>query len=276
MNTARSEPTRDRWGRYLLPNPETGEEQAWTRATTISGLLDDTYNLERWAERQVVLGLAKRDDLMLLAKTVHSPNSQNGKRQLNGIVKDAKQASAQQSRANIGTAIHAATESFDRGEQMTKLPPPYNADVDAYIAKMRKLGITVEPGYIERIVCLPELEVAGTLDRMVRVPGWELPAIADIKTGATVHFAELSHAIQQSIYANATHVWDPELGDLVPMPPVDKTRALIIHLPAGEARCEVHVLDIAQGIEAARIASAVHKWRKAKGLSTPLGESEDS
>jgi hypothetical protein len=269
----RSEPNRDRWGRYLLPDPDTGEEKAWTRATTIAGLLDDTYNLERWAERMVVVGLAKRDDLMLLAKSVTDPNSKNGKGTLNRIVKDAKQVTP--SRANVGTAIHAATEAVDRGE-IPNLPAPYDKDLDAYTVAMHALGITVEPGFIERIVVLPELEVAGTLDRMVRVPGWDLPVIADIKTGATVHFAELSHAIQQSIYANATHVWDPELGELVPMPPVDKTRALIVHLPAGEGVCQVHVLDIAQGIEAARVAAAVHKWRKAKGLSTPLGEQEDS
>jgi hypothetical protein len=269
MNTARSEPKRDRYGRYLLPNPETGEEQAWTRATTVSGLLSDTYNLERWAERMVVLGLAKRDDLVLLAKTVHDPNSRNGKSTLNSIVKDAKAMTP--SRANIGTALHAATEALDRGEGI-EMPAPYDRDVEAYGETLDELGIEVVPDYIERIVLVPELGVAGTLDRMVRVPGWDLPVIADIKTGATVHFSELDHAIQQSIYAHATHVWDPDLEALVPMPEVDKTRALIVHLPAGEARCEVHVLDIERGFEAARIAVEAHKWRKAKDLSTPLGE----
>lgn len=271
MNTARSEPKRDRWGRYLLPNPETGEEQAWTRATTVSGLLSDTYNLERWAERMVVLGLTKRDDLMLLAKTVSDPQSRNGKSTLNRIVKDAKDASSSGSRANIGTAIHAATEALDRGEPST-IPAPYDRDVEAYGAKLSALGIEVVPDWIERIVLVPELGVAGTLDRMVRVPGWDLPVIADIKTGATVHFSELDHAIQQSIYANASHVWDPDEEALVPMPPVDKTRALILHLPAGEAHCDVHVLDIERGYEAARVAVAIHKWRKAKDLSAPLGE----
>jgi hypothetical protein len=271
VNTARNEPKRDRWGRYLLPNPETGEEQSWTRVTTVAGLLDDKYNLERWAERMVVYGLAQRPDLVMLAKGVKYPRSSNGKSTLNGIVKDAKQMAAGGARANIGTAIHAATECLDRGEPVD-IDAPYDADVKAYSEKLAELGIEVVPDYIERIVIAPELEVAGTLDRVVRVPGWDLPVIADIKTGETVHFAELQHAIQQSIYANASHIWDPDLEELVPMLPVDKTRALIVHVPAGESRCEVHVLDIERGFEAARIAVAVHKWRKAKDLSTPLGE----
>jgi hypothetical protein len=262
------EPKRDRWGRYLLPDPKTGEERAYTRATTISGLLSDRYNLEKWSQRMVIAGLAKRTDLLMLAKGVKDPRSPGGKKTLNRIAKDAQEAAAAGARANIGTAIHAATEALDRGED-PDIPPPYDRDVEVYGATMDKLGIEPVPGWIERIVVAPQLGdgVAGTLDRLMLCKDWPEPRIADIKTGSTVHFSELDHAIQQSIYANATHYWDEEREELVPMPRIDKKHALIVHLPAGEARCEVHVLDIVQGWEAAQIAAAVHRLRKAKDLS---------
>ena len=271
MNTARSEPKRDRWGRYLLPDPVTGEERAWTRATTISGLLSDRYNLEKWAQRMVVVGLSKRPDLVMLAKGVKDPKGRNGKTTLNKVVDQAKDAAAIDARANIGTAIHAATEALDRGE-VVDIPAPYDKDVEVYGVTMDRLGIECRPEWVERIVVIPELGVAGTFDRLTWAKGWKLPRIADVKTGSTVHFSELDHCIQQALYANATHVWDPDAGELVPLPEIDRERALIIHLPAGEARCEVHVLDIATGWEAAKVAAQVHALRKVKGLSEPLGE----
>lgn len=263
------EPKRDRWGRYILPDPTTGEERSWVRATTVSGLLSDRFNLEKWAARMVALGMSQRDDLVALAKTATADD----KRKLDNIVKDAKAAAGSETKANIGTAIHSATEAYDRGEEH-QLGQPWAADVEAYGAKMKELGIEVVPGWIERIVVVPQLGegVAGTLDRMVTVPGEDLPVIADIKTGQTVHFSHLDHAIQQAIYANATHYFDPEDGKLKPMPEVDKDHALIIHIPSGSAKCEVHSLDIRAGWEAAQVAAEVRKWRARKDLSVKLGE----
>lgn len=264
-----TEPKRDRWGRYLLPHPETGVEQAWVRATTVSGLLSDRYNLEKWGKRMALLGIAKRADLLALLKTTKATD----KRALDRIAEKALEAGNTEQRANIGTAIHAAAEAYDLGLEHD-LGLPYSKDVEAYAAEMERLGIEVVPGWVERIVIVPQLGegIAGTLDRMVRVPGWDLPVIADLKTGGTVHFAELDHAVQQAIYANATHYWDPVTETLEPMPEVDKKRALIIHVPAGEARCEVHVLNIEAGWEAAQVAASVRAFRARKDLSVPLRE----
>jgi hypothetical protein len=53
------------------------------------------------------------------------------------------------------------------------------------------------------------------------------------------------------------------------MPPVSLERALVIHLPAGQARCELHWLDIAAGWEAARLAATVRAWRARRDLTQP-------
>lgn len=265
------EPRRDQWGRYILPDPTTGEDRGWVRATTVSSLLSDRYNLEKWAQRMVVLGLAQRPDLLALAKASNADD----KRRLDGIAQSAKDAAASDARANIGTAIHAATEALDRGEPV-ELGAPYDRDVEVYRKTMKAIGLRVVPGWIERIVVVPHLGegVAGTLDRLVMCDEWDLPRIADIKTGSTVKFSGLDHAVQQAIYANATHYWDAEREDLMPAPEIDKTKALIIHLSAGEARCEIHELDIVAGWEAAQVAAEVRAWRARKDLSRALRDVE--
>src|SRR5690606_41320127 len=54
---------RDQYGRYILPDPVTGEEKPWTRVTTLAGTLADRRGLEKWAQRNIVYGLGQRQDL---------------------------------------------------------------------------------------------------------------------------------------------------------------------------------------------------------------------
>src|SRR5690606_2671448 len=51
IDLTRVGPKRDRYGRYLIPDPATGKERAWMRATTLADTLDDRYNLELWKLR---------------------------------------------------------------------------------------------------------------------------------------------------------------------------------------------------------------------------------
>jgi len=138
---------------------------------------------------------------------------------------------------------------------------------------------------------VPQIEVAGTLDRVVTVNG-EGPYIADVKTGQdVVKYGMNEIALQLAIYAGATHGW---LGDAASVPRndrwgrytlprpsdqpdayeqmvgVSRDRALVIHLPAGKAECHLHWVDIAAGREAVLQAIWVREWRKRKDLSRPL------
>ena len=51
------------------------------------------------------------------------------------------------------------------------------------------------------------------------------------------------------------------------MPPVRQDRALIIHLPAGQARCDLHWIDITAGWDAAHLAAAARTWRSRRDLA---------
>ena len=129
----------------------------------------------------------------------------------------------------------------------------------------------------ERIVTLDEWKVAGTADMLaVRVPGYPKPLTADLKTGAEVKWSILAIAMQLAIYNHADAIYeqgaaaDGSQDVRHPMPDVDRDHALIIHLPAGEARCELHVVDTTAGWEAFKIAMQVREWRSRKNLATVL------
>lgn len=258
-----TEPKRDQWGRYLLPDPQTGKQQAWTRATTIAGTLADRFGLEKWAQRNTVLGIAARPDLYALAISC-VPEDKN---QLEKIVNDAQEAAKSRSGANLGTALHKILERIDSGEDLD-VPVQWRPDVDAYCNALADNGITMHPEWMERIVILPKTKVAGTLDRLVTVNGTVY--VADLKTGKNaVEYGSGDIAIQLALYANASHMWNGDGYD--PMPTVDKKRALVMHLPVGEARCDLWWINIEAGREAATQALWTRDWRKRTDLATPFG-----
>jgi hypothetical protein len=253
---------RDRWGRYLLPHPDTGQEQTWTRATTIANTLADRYGLEQWAKRNVALGIGARRDLYAQAAAAKPDD----KTTLTRIVEQAEEAASSKAGANLGSALHRFTERIDAGEDIT-VPEPWAQDVAAYTATMQANGITVAPGWLERILLIPEIEAAGTCDRLCNGL-WPLPRIADLKTAKdVVRYGMTEIALQLAIYAHATHWYDPTTHELHAMPHVDQTVALVMHLPVGQGTCTIYQVDIQAGWQAVQLALDVRKWRQRKDLA---------
>lgn len=269
---------RDRWKRYLLPDPETGEEVAWTRVSTIKGCIANTFNLELWKQRQVALGLSLRPDLLTLAASVAGlpPGDKQAKETLNNVCRQAQDAAGSRAGANLGTALHTATERLDRGERLDaiSLPAPYDADLRAYDEARRAAGMVTQPEHIERIVVIPQLQVAGTLDRLTFWRGGR--RVLDVKTGQDAsEFGQLELAVQMALYANAAYMWNLDTEQYEPMPEVAKDWAILAHLPAGGGRCDFYPVNIAAGWEAAQLAAAVHAARKGErelvGAVFPIG-----
>ena len=265
----RPEPERDRWGRYVLPDPDTGKKRGWTRATTLAKTPADTFGLTRWELRMAAVGLAKRPDLLAQVSTVTDPDNADAKKLLDGVCNEAKEAAGASVRRNLGTALHAMCEHVDAGRDFD-VPAAHAADVAAYSAAITAAGLTIDPAHIERICVVPDLGVAGTFDRLATHDG-DL-VVADIKTGRSVEMGMGEIAIQLALYAHASHLWDHTTGEWEPMPRVDHTRALVLHLPAGEARCVIHEVDIAAGWEMAQVAHGVRTWRKRPDLSRTVTE----
>jgi hypothetical protein len=243
----------------------TGEERAWTRATTIANTLSDPWGLVDWKMRMVAKGVATRDDLRALASALPLDT---GKKQLNEVAQDAIEYAGGSSGRNMGTALHEWTAQADRGEA-PEVPSPWDRDLEAYHAALSVYGVRVSVGMVEQIVCLPDLGVAGTFDRIiVWPPSWH---IADVKTAASLDYSWLEIAVQEALYANAEYLWDADAETWEPMPPVDRTQGLVMHLPVGQARCDLYWVDLEIGWEAVTLAVDVREWRKRKDIHRPFG-----
>lgn len=246
-------------GQYVIPRK--GEK--FTRCTTFAATLDDRFSLERWQQRMVGTGLVLRSDLYALW-TAHVDDRD----QLNDLCEQAIEAAKGHAGANLGTALHALAEKADRGESVV-IPAPWDADIAAYTATLEHNGVRVDPALMEGIVVCRDLQVAGRFDRIVTIDGYPRPLIADLKTGSIDH-SLTTIAIQLAIYANADEVYDPETDTLSPMPRVDLNQALVIHLPAGQATCTLHMVNIRAGWEAAQLCKQARAWRKTQNLAAPF------
>lgn len=249
---------RDRWGRPMIIPPSGGAPVAYTRVSTLAKALDDTHNLTMWKCRMTAVGVATRTDLRALAAS-----HPDDKDTLNRVVTEAMEFAGTSTSANTGTALHMFMQIADSGGDISACPAELLPDVEAYRAKMTALGVKVLAS--ERFVVCDDLTVAGTMDRLVATHTGKI-VVADIKSGASAPDYALSTAIQVATYAHGD-LYDPDTGTRVPIPGVDRSVGLLIHVPQGKAECNVYSLDLEQGWQAARLAKQSRDWRKVKPVA---------
>jgi hypothetical protein len=96
--------------------------------------------------------------------------------------------------------------------------------------------------------------------------------IADLKTGTDLSYSWRSIAIQLAAYADAEHIYNYQTAERISLPTIDKDRAIVFHLPAGEARCELYWVDLNAGREGLELALNVRAWRKRNNLNERFEE----
>lgn len=283
--------SRDRFGRYLLPDPREAFPKTpvpWTRWTTVASTLDDTYNLQKWKMRMVARGMALRPPLVAGAAAVQWPDDQAGKQILDRLADEALTAAGGTDGRELGSALHGFTETADRAwltdqigaeeAMLESLPERFAPDVAAYLAEMRRHGFEVVD--IERVCILPEVTnrgvsypgAAGTYDRLVRCPDGKL-RILDVKTQKDF-YSWLSIAVQLAGYARSTHHLRDD-GTWEPFPEVDLAAAIVMHVRPGSGEAKAYVVDIDEGWRALQVAIGVREMRKqAKAWGWPMGEPE--
>jgi hypothetical protein len=215
---------RDRWGRPLIIPTDGGKPVSYQRCTTFVGCLEDTFNLSRWQQRMVALGLAARPDL-LMSVSAHSDDKDT----LNKLCDEAREAAAASAAAPTGTALHRIAERLDRGEDI-QVPAAAKADIDAYLTATRPIRWKA----IERMMVADELKVAGTPDRIGQLDDGRRPFIADLKTGS-IDFGIGKIAMQLAVYAHS-QTYDVNTGERV-SPGIELESALILHLASGICNC---------------------------------------
>jgi hypothetical protein len=241
---------RDRYGRPMVVPPKGGKPVAYTRTTTVAGSLDDGTALVAWKLRMAAAGLTLRPDL-LLAASAHRDN----KLEMDKLVEDAMEAAGATAQANIGTAIHTLTEKYDRGEDPGVIPDEYTADIQAY-ADATKIFKNV---FIEQFCVLDKYKIAGTPDRVVEYNGQLY--ISDLKTGSISYPNKI--AMQLAVYAHGLP-YDPATATRGSWGGVNQEKGIIVHLPAGSGKCELHFVDIAQGWKGIELAMKVRTFRDTK------------
>lgn len=261
---------RDGWGRYLIPDPTTGEPRAWTRVTTLARTIADHTAIEITERRKIAWGIGARPDLYARAAAATLDDTTD----LDQVIEHAGHAAATAAGANTGTALHRFAERLDAGETLD-VPAPWDRDLAAYRQTLTTHQITTVPGWLERILLIPEAGVAGTCDRLWTAPSWTLPRIGDLKTAQNIHLAAGEIALQLALYAHATHWWNPATQELHPITePIDHTTAVVAHLPAGRGTCTLYDINITAGWDAVPLALAVREWRRRNDIATatpPVG-----
>lgn len=247
----------------VLP-PDGKALRSYTRATTWAKALDDNYNLALWQQRMVAIGLAQRPAL-LTAVGSHIPDADTyaGKKEINAVCSQAQEAAGAYDKARRGTALHKFCQDHDEGKDVFKNAPGDSLDdLRAYVRTTSGLKYAA----IEQFRVLDDLKIGGTADRIID-NGDEF-VVGDIKTGS-IDFSTGAIAIQLAIYAHAVAYKHP--GIRIPdEKPMNLERALIIHLPAGEAKCELWWVDIVAGWKAVMLAGHVRAWRSRKDLKWPM------
>lgn len=245
-------PPRDRWGRYLIPHPETGKPTGFTRATTIAKTLEDPTNLTAWAKRMAAIGTAQKPSIAagILA-------SLDDRKRLNELVEQAIEAAGGTERRELGTALHRIIELVDLGETTAADNVMFANEIGAYLAARQQWELT--PVHTEVILLNFPLGIAGTADRIYLDRSGQL-VIGDLKTGG--YLSWLSFAMQMAIYATSTHMFDPVAGTVTEAPQIRQDHALIVHLPAGENLCDIYPVSVPIGYDAVLMALEVRRIRK--------------
>jgi hypothetical protein len=259
---------RDRWGRPIIL---TGELRAdgsprmttcqkhnddepgcqkpipgipYRRVTTFIDVIGDRTQLEKWKMRSVALGLLNQPVLMSEVSA-----SADDKRALDKICDRALTAGGATEKRDHGKALHKLTELVDMGATRP-MTVADQADVNAYVTACVNAGIRhleLETTTVHDAWC-----VAGTFDRLIEIDG--VRYIADIKTG-DIDFDTRKVAMQMAMYADGKR-YDLATGDRSELQ-ADTEHGLIIHLPAGEARCDLVWVDLNIGRQYNELARQV-------------------
>lgn len=258
---------RGRWGWYKLLDPDTMEAMTVRRASSFGKVLGDRTALEKWGERNAVVGMSLRPDLFSL---VHGKDIRRDSSELNALVDEAKKVAGSNRSANLGTAIHGYCEQVDCGRwTLNDVPEQHRPDVAAYQKRLSEAGIKPIPQLIERITYVDGLEVAGKFDRIFELPDGSL-VIGDLKTGS-VEYSWMEIGIQLALYSrgvNTSGVWDKRKRLWNRNAPVREDIAIVMHLPVGKAECTLYTVDIDQGWRDAELCYEIYNARKVKGRAS--------
>lgn len=273
-NLLAPKPAFDNWGRYILRLPGEPKARGRTRVTTFIKTLDQGDGLIAWKATACMIGALRNPGLHAKWAALFAEStdpwyaSEDLKKRCKKLVDECADHGGAQSRADLGTALHSMVDLVARGEQ-PELVSPYREDVEAWVRALDGAQLTALPDWTEVTVYIEPYDLVGTFDGLYWQLGPQDEAsrrmiLGDLKTETSTDYKALAHAAQLAAYSLATHriIWPANPDDeaiLEPLPDFDRQTGLIIHLPAGEARCTLHAVDLEQGRQALEIAANIRR-----------------
>lgn len=267
-------PTFNGNSQYVLPDPVTGKPTSYTRASTVAKTLEDTWMLDAWTRRMMLIGfqrsLALQADLdqLLTEHPCLDPPADYGSvlaRELRGPLNQMAEEAAHRAgatyAAEFGTATHAWCEWVDLGMgHLCQVPEMFRPWVIAHRRVLADEGLRIDPAWTERIVLNTQFGIAGTLDRLFWING--VLYLGDIKTSRGMDYSWLYFAIQLAIYHGAQYVLSLDGTHWEPMPVLNPDTVLISHLPRESPdTARIVPLNMRFGYEALHTAMTVRRHR---------------
>jgi hypothetical protein len=270
---ARPEPRRDQWGRYLVVPPNGGKPVGYTRATTVAKTLDSGGGLANWKAAMCAIGIIRQRGQRaqweaLMAETNGDPwyGSAESKAATKELVEHCADIGGANDRRDVGSALHAITAVVDSGRTPAHLTEETARDIATYTTTRDEAGVSVLSDYIETTVVLDGWEVAGTFDRLAILPDFDLPLIADLKTGGDLDYSWGPIAVQLASYSRANAVYvqgsakNGSEDQRLPMPAVCQTHGLVFWLR--DNQMSMHLIDLEAGWDAFEHSMWTRGWRK--------------
>lgn len=236
--------------------------------TTVAKIVSDSYNIQKWHERMVGMGVTIDSNLREnIAANV------DDKERLNDLCEDAKKVAKAHHAADRGTQMHRVLELVLLDQEDKLMTEQQRADAEVLKRTLDRYHLTPYQKMAEQFVAWPHYTVAGRFDAILETANNDL-ILTDLKSGPNAVAYPQSTCAQLALYARAPHVsatinqkgsqdvvteWTEMPGRL------DRSKAFVLLVPPDAEIGTLHELDIEHGWAAAQLALRLIEWRKKLG-----------
>jgi hypothetical protein len=232
-------------------------------ASTTAKIPADTFLLEKWVGRQILIGAAL--DRNICENVAVDPDNDT---KVNGLVEEAKKVAGAHRKADRGTQAHKALQLTLLGREDELLTAQQHAD--AKVLRRTLDRYQLEPTeYVERFVYYPDAGLCGRFDAILKDRHGNR-VMSDLKTGLNAIRYPHTTAVQLAFYRNAPWMSSvvavdrnqTTVIDWEPMPDCDPEIGYVIQLEVDAEVGTLYTLNIEHGWAGAELALDIREWRK--------------
>lgn len=236
-----------------------------TGVTTVAKIAPNSYNLEKYALRQVAIGFTL--DRNLAENVAVDLENRDA---INGYCEDAKRVARAHAKADRGTQMHRVLEYILLDQEDKLLTAQQHQDAITLKRTLDRYKLTPYENLVEQFAIWPHYKVAGRFDVVLQRPDGRL-TLVDLKSGPNAVKYPQGTSIQLALYARAPHVsigagrhGDKQtLTEWRTMPQrLNQDVAWVMLVEPDSDVGTMHEIDIRHGWAGARHALEILNWRK--------------